>query len=89
MIIADIANRVHTGVLSLSTGGKGDPADHAVGVDMGDLCAELDQRIGDPIERAVGRYLDKAITRHIRENVVHDLAEKIITYDRVVKESNG
>ena len=61
--------------------------DHAVGVDVGDLCAELDQRIGEPIERAVGRYLDRQITKHIRENVVRELAEKIITYDRVVKES--
>lgn len=49
--------------------------------DLGDLRAELDNRIGDLIEKTAHRYLPRDVARHVRRNMVSDIADKIVRWD--------
>lgn len=75
MIISEIPNRAQT------------TTDPIVGFDKGDLLSDIDRQIGDVIERTVNRYLDREMARQIRKVAVEDIGEKIITFDRVLKEA--
>jgi len=61
--------------------------DPIVGFDRGDLFTDLDRQIGEPIERAVNRYLDRELARQIRRTIVEEIGEKVISFDRVLKEA--
>ena len=65
------------------------PAEDLIGYDRGDLLTDLDRQIGDVIERAVNRYHDRELARQLRKTTVEDLGDKIITFDRVLKEAKA
>lgn len=74
MNIPDLPNRVQS-------------PDPIVGYDKGDLLSDLDRQMGDAIERAVNRYLPRDIAQQVRREMVKEIGEKVITFDRVLKEA--
>lgn len=49
--------------------------------DLGDLRSELDDRIGDLIEKTAHRYVPRDVAKHVRRNIVSDIADKIVQWD--------
>ncbi len=50
--------------------------------DRGDLCSELDRVLGDLIERTMHRYMPRKTAGQVRRNIVQELADKVIDYDK-------
>ena len=56
------------------------PIDHTA-YDRGDLCVELDQALGDLIERIAHRYIPKQSAHNLRRKTITDIADSVIAHD--------